>query len=79
MVACTSYDESELLYGSEALFRRGKDALRERGVVDRLRAMEADAIVAREERVQLLLASDEMPGGDQRFHFFNDDEAPEFA
>ena len=78
MVACKIYDESELLYGSEALFRRGMDALRERGVVDRLRAMEADAIVAREERVQLLLASDEMPGGDQRFHFFNDDEAPEF-
>ncbi|MGM0384879.1 MAG: hypothetical protein ACQERF_02690 [Actinomycetota bacterium] len=78
MVACKIYEESELLYGSESLFLRGKDVLRERGVVDRLRTMEDGAIRARDERVQLLLAADEMPGGDQRFHFYNDDEAPEF-
>lgn len=78
MVACKIYDESELLYGSEVLFRRGKDLLRERGVIDRLRTMEEHTTRAREERVALLLAASEMPGGDQRFHFFNDDEAPEF-
>jgi hypothetical protein len=78
MVACKIYDESQLLYGSEPLFRRGKEVLRARGVVDRLRAMEEGAIRAREERLELLLAADEMPGGDQRFHFYNDDEAPEF-
>ncbi|MDX5399017.1 MAG: hypothetical protein LPK92_04755 [Actinomycetes bacterium] len=78
MVACKIYDESQLLFGSESLFQRGKEVLRERGVVDRLREMEEGAIRAREERLELLLSADEMPGGDQRFHFYNDDEAPEF-
>lgn len=78
MVACKIYDESQLLFGSESLFQRGKEVLRERGVVERLREMEEGAIRAREERLELLLSADEMPGGDQRFHFYNDDEAPEF-
>ena len=78
MVACKIFHEAELLYGSQVLFQRGKDLLRQRGIVGRLEELEAEAVRDRENQVQALLASDTLPQGNQRFHFSTDDEAPEF-
>jgi hypothetical protein len=59
MVACKIFDEAVLLLGSEELFAAGKELLRERGVTDRLHAMEQSAIRLREQAEQHLLAAQE--------------------
>jgi len=79
MVACKILNEAILLYGSEQLFAGGKALLRERGVIDRLRAMEQSAIRAREEWEQLLLATAEQaPNGEDLPLFYADEESEEF-
>ncbi|MGI5860502.1 MAG: hypothetical protein ACOX6T_00430 [Myxococcales bacterium] len=79
MVACKIFDEAVLLYGSEALFAAGKALLAERGIIDRLRALEQAAIRWREERERHLLADDRLTlRGDDRFFFYTDDECEEF-
>jgi hypothetical protein len=79
MVACKIYDEAVLLYGSERLFDAGKRLLAERGVLDRLRAMEADAIAARETSEQALLsAGDRSLTAADLLLFHTEDESEEF-
>ena len=79
MVACKIFDEAVLLYGSGELFANGKALLRERGIVDRLRAMEQSAIRAREQQEQHLLATDEQAlRREDLFLFYTDEESEEF-
>jgi len=79
MVACKIFDEAVLLYGSGELFAAGKALLRERGVIDRLRAMEQSAIRAREQQEQHLLATDEQAlRREDLFLFYTDEESEEF-
>ena len=79
MVACKIFDEAVLLYGSGELFADGKALLRERGVIDRLRAMEQSAIRAREQREQHLLATDEQVlRREDLFLFYTNEESEEF-
>ena len=79
MVACKIFDEAVLLYGSGELFADGKALLRERGVIDRLRAMEQSAIRAREQQEQHLLATDEQAlRREDLFLFYTDEESEEF-
>jgi len=79
MVACKIYDEAILIHGSRELFDAGKALLRERGVVEALRELEAVAVAAREERERRLLATDqESLTGEDLFLFHTDDESEEF-
>ena len=79
MVACKILDEAVLLYGSAGLFAAGKALLGERGVIDRLRAMELSACHAREQQERYLLATDEQVlRGEDLFLFYTDDESEEF-
>jgi len=79
MVACKIFDEAVLLYGNGELFADGKALLSERGVIDKLRAMEQSAILAREEWEQNLLATDEQfLKKEISFLFYTDEESEEF-
>ncbi|MBN1890208.1 MAG: hypothetical protein JW850_19585 [Thermoflexales bacterium] len=79
MVACKILDEAVLLYGSGKLFADGKALLRERGIIDRLRAMEQSAICMREQRERQMLATDEQGlRREDMFLFYPDEESEEF-
>jgi hypothetical protein len=79
MVAGKIFDEAVLLVGSEQLFAAGKELLRERGVTDRLRAMERSAVCLREQAERQLLASGERePHGEDLLLFYTDLESEEF-
>jgi hypothetical protein len=79
MVACKIFDEAVLLCGSTGLFAAGKALLSERGLIDRLRAMEESAIRAREQDERHLLTTDEQVlRGEDSSVFCNSDEAEEF-
>jgi hypothetical protein len=79
MVACKILDEGVLLYGSEQLFAQGKNLLRERGVIDRLRAMERSAAAGREAQEQLLLTTDvQALRSEDLLLFYTEDESEEF-
>jgi hypothetical protein len=79
MVACKIFDEAQLLFGSPELFAAGKDLLAERGVVDRLRAMERDAVRDREQQEQYLLDTGRRYLQDEDlFLFYTSEESEEF-
>ncbi len=59
MVACKIFEEAVLLVGSEELCAAGKDLLRERGVTDRLLALEQAALRSREQTEERLLTTQE--------------------
>lgn len=79
MVACKVFDEARLLWGNPGLHEAGRRLLAERGVVGRLREMEAWAAERRVLREQYLLgvAGDRLPSDGQQ-QFYTDDEAAEF-
>jgi len=58
MVACKILEEGTFLFGSEAIFQKLKSLLRERGVTDRLRAMERQAHLFRIKAEKYLLSED---------------------
>ncbi len=79
MVACKVFDEARLLQGSRELHEAGRRLLVERGVIDRLRDLEAQAIERRALRERSLLAveGDRLPAeGIQQF--YTEEEAAEF-
>jgi hypothetical protein len=79
MVACKIFDEAVLLSGSQRLFDDGQTLLRDRGITDRLRAMERAAIAEREEQERYLLAtSDEALRRDDLVLFYTAEESEEF-
>lgn len=79
MVACKVFDEARFLQGNQALHERGRRLLVERGVVDKLRQLEADAVVRRALREEYLagLDADELPAASQQ-QFYSNEEAAEF-
>ena len=79
MVACKVFAEARLLAGNAALHEAGLKILAERGVMDRLRQMEGNAIERRAAREAHLLSlpGDSLPGELQP-QFYTDDEAAEF-
>ncbi len=79
MVACKVFDEARYVRGNAALHEAGRRLLAERGIVEQLRDLEAQAIERRAAREEYLLgvAGDRLPVADQP-QFFNDDEAAEF-
>ena len=78
-VACKVFDEARYLQGNADLHEAGRRLLAERGVTDRLRALEQQAIVRRARREELLLQveGDHLPD-EGRQQFYTDDEAAEF-
>lgn len=79
MVACKIFDEAELLLGSRELFAAGKAVLRERGVADRLGAMEEAAVAQRAAAEEHLLASEARElTAPNRYLFYTDLESDEF-
>lgn len=79
MVACKILDEAVLIYGSAELFAAAQALLGERGVVDRLRAMERTAVEARERQERYLLDAElRALGGDDLLLFHTTDESEEF-
>ena len=79
MVACKIFDEAHLIFGSPELFAAGKDLLAERGVVDRLRAMERDAVRDSEQQEQYLLGTGQVALEDEDlFLFYTTEESEEF-
>lgn len=78
-VACKVFNEARHLAGSHELHEAGRLLLIERGVVDKLRELEARAAQRRVVRQEWLLSlpGDELPTEGHR-QFFNDDEAAEF-
>ena len=79
MVACKIFDEAVMLLGSEALFAAGKELLRERGVTEWLRGLEAAAIRSREKAEQHLLAADDGAlGAEEMLLFYTELESEEF-
>jgi hypothetical protein len=80
MVACKIFDEAVLLSGSRRLFDDGQALLRDRGITDRLRAMERLAIEAGDEQEHYLLATDdEVLRREDLVLFYTDEECEEFA
>lgn len=79
MVACKVFDEAKFVAGNRELHEAGRRLLAERGVLDRLREMEAEAAVKREARYEYLLGveGDELPDRGRQ-QFYTDDEAAEF-
>nr|NLI50087.1 hypothetical protein [Propionibacterium sp.] len=79
MVACKVFDEARFLRGNHALHEAGRRLLAERGIVDRLRELEAQAIERRASREEFLLSveGDRLPAEAQP-QFYTDDEAAEF-
>jgi hypothetical protein len=79
MVPCKIMDESVWLYGNRELFQAAKDVLAERGISERLAAMEEEAIRSREKAEEDLLSTDESSlGGDNRHLFYPSEESDEF-
>ncbi len=58
MVACKILYEGTLLHGSEPLFHQVKTLLRQRGVVQKIQAMEEAAKAFRREAVHYILSKD---------------------
>lgn len=79
MVACKVFDEATYLHGNRDLHEAGRALLAERGVLDRLRDLEARAVERRAAREAWLLTvdGDRLPEADQQ-QFYTDDEAAEF-
>lgn len=79
MVACKVFDEAQFLRGNRELHERGRQLLAERGVLDRLRELEADAVARRARRQEFLagLEGEELPAAGQQ-QFYSNEEAAEF-
>ncbi len=79
MVACKVFDEARYLRGNAALHEAGRRLFADRGIVDRLRELEAQAIERREAREEFLLSveGDRLPVEAQP-QFYTSDEAAEF-
>ncbi|RLB33022.1 MAG: hypothetical protein DRH20_14015 [Deltaproteobacteria bacterium] len=79
MVACKILDEGTLLHGSEEIFHRVKALLREAGVRDKLRELEARARAFRRLAEEYLLEEDPMRAREEKlFLFFPTEESEEF-
>jgi hypothetical protein len=79
MVACKIFDEAVILLGSEELFAAGKQLLREGGVTEWLRGLEAAAIRSREDAERHLLAAEEGAlGPEEMLLFYTELESEEF-
>lgn len=79
MVACKVFDEARYLRGNAALHEAGRRLLAERGIVERLRELEEQAVRQRAAREEYLLGvdGDRLPVEHQP-QFYTDDEAAEF-
>lgn len=79
MVACKVYDEARYLRGNRDLHEAGLRLLAEKGIPQRLRELEAQAVERRAAREEYLLgvAGDRLPAEDQP-QFYTSDEAAEF-
>jgi hypothetical protein len=79
MVACKIMEEGTLLYGSERIFRKIKSMLKERGIIEKLRAMEQEAQQFREEAEKyLVLEGEESLHGEDTYLFYPSEESEEF-
>lgn len=79
MVPCKIMDEAVLLYGSTRLFRATKALLAERGIPEKLAALEATAARSRELAERHLLNRDESRlSGDDLYLFYTSEESEEF-
>ena len=79
MVASKILHEGTLLYGSEALFHRLKTLLRERGISQKLDAMEKSAQIFRREAEEYLLSGDPRElSNDGSYLFYPIEESEEF-
>jgi hypothetical protein len=79
MVSCKILDEAILLYGSEGLYRAGKELLVERGITQRLVAQEQAASASRKQAEEHLLGREEGSlSGDDLYLFYTSDESEEF-
>jgi len=79
MVPCKILDEAVLLYGSETLYRAARAVLVERGIPDKLAALEAAAVRSREQAERHLLDSDEgRLGHEDLYLFYTSEESEEF-
>lgn len=79
MVPCKILDEAVWLHGSVSLFQAAKAVLVERGISERLAAMEEDAVRFREEAEEELLSVGEPGlGGDHMHLFYPAEESEEF-
>jgi hypothetical protein len=79
MVACKIMEEGTLLYGSERIFHQIKSMLKERGIIEKLRAMEKEAQQFREEAEKyLVLEGEEWLQGEDTYLFYPSEESEEF-
>ena len=79
MVACKILYEGTLLHGSEHLFHQVKTLLRQRGVVQKIQAMEEAAKAFRREAVHYLLSKDPGHIKEERLYlFYPTEESEEF-
>jgi hypothetical protein len=79
MVACKILWEGNLLYGSEALFRRIKNTLKNRGVAGRLHSMKLKAEQFRKTAETILMETGALEDpGSGRFLFYPAEEFEEF-
>ncbi len=79
MVPCKILDEAVWLYGSQTLFRAAKAVLVERGISDKLTAMEEDAVRFRQRAEKDLLTMGERSLSGVRMHlFYPTEESDEF-
>jgi uncharacterized protein YceH (UPF0502 family) len=79
MVPCKILDEAVWLYGSQTLFQAAKAVLKERGISERLAAMEEEAARLRERAEQDLLSMGASGlNGDVRHLFYPTEESDEF-
>jgi hypothetical protein len=78
MVACKIMYEGTLLYGSEQIFHRVKSLLRDRGVTSKLRAMEKQALLFRNEASGLLDEGPEKSEQNEAHLFYPAEESEEF-
>jgi len=79
MVACKVFDEAQFVQGNRELHQAGRRVLAERGVLDRLGELAAQAAERRAEREEYLLSvpGDVLPPGSAQ-QFYSPDEAAEF-
>ena len=79
MVPCKILDEAVLLYGSHSLYEAAKGLLAERGIREKLAAMERAATEARERAEKHLLNRAEANlNGDDLYLFYTSEESEEF-
>ena len=79
MVPCKILDEAVLLYGSHSLYEAAKGLLAERGIREKLAAMERAAAEARERAEKHLLNRAEANlNGDDLYLFYTSEESEEF-